>query len=34
VRNGSKVLAAVVPREPDWARVIDEDLARTLGWIR
>ncbi|MDY7231066.1 DUF3592 domain-containing protein [Hyalangium rubrum] len=34
VRNGEKVLAAVVPREPDWARVIDEDLARTLGWIR
>jgi hypothetical protein len=34
VRNGAKVLAAVVPREPDWARVIDEDLARTLGWIR
>jgi hypothetical protein len=34
VRNGGKVLAAVVPREPDWARVIDEDLARTLGWIR
>ncbi len=33
-RNGEKVLAAVVPREPDWARVIDEDLARTLGWIR
>jgi hypothetical protein len=34
VRNGAKVLAAVVPREPDWVRVIDEDLARTLGWIR
>jgi hypothetical protein len=34
VRNGEKVLAAVVPREPDWARVIDEDLARTLGWMR
>jgi hypothetical protein len=34
VRNGEKVLAAVVPREPDWVRVIDEDLARTLGWIR
>ncbi|WP_224240771.1 DUF3592 domain-containing protein [Hyalangium gracile] len=34
VRNGQKVLAAVVPREPDWVRVIDEDLARTLGWIR
>ena len=34
VRNGAKVLAAVIPREPDWVRVIDEDLARTLGWIR
>jgi len=34
VRNGEKVLAAVVPREPSWVRVIDEDLARTLGWIR
>jgi hypothetical protein len=34
VRNGEKVLAAVVPRESDWVRVIDEDLARTLGWIR
>lgn len=34
VRNGTKVLAAVIPREKDWVRVIDEDLARTLGWIR
>lgn len=34
VRNGEKVLAAVIPREPEWVRVIDEDLARTLGWIR
>lgn len=34
VRNGGKVLAAVLPREPDWARVIDEDLARALGWLR
>jgi hypothetical protein len=34
VRNGEKVLAAVVPSEPTWARVIDEDLARTLGWYR
>lgn len=34
VRNGEKVLAAVVPRQPRWVRVIDEDLARTLGWIR
>lgn len=33
VRNGEKVLAAVVPAEPTWARVIDEELARTLGWI-
>ncbi|MFT3707412.1 MAG: DUF3592 domain-containing protein [Archangium sp.] len=34
VRNGEKVLAAVVPTEPTWARVVDEDLARTLGWYR
>jgi hypothetical protein len=34
VRNGEKLLAAVVPREPEQVRVIDEDLARTLGWIR
>jgi len=33
VRNGEKVLAAVVPKKPTWVRVIDEDLARTLGWI-
>lgn len=32
VRNGEKILAAVVPAEPAWARIIDEDLARTLGW--
>ncbi len=32
VRNGEKVLAAVVPSQPRWARVIDEDLAKTLGW--
>jgi len=32
VKNGEKVLAAVVPSEPTWVRVIDEDLARTLGW--
>jgi len=32
VRNGGKVLAAVVPSRPTWARVIDEDLAKTLGW--
>lgn len=34
VRNAEKVLAAVLPSEPTWARVIDEDLARTLGWYR
>ncbi len=34
VRNGEKVLAAVVPAEPTWARVVDEDLARVLGWYR
>ncbi|MBN8232482.1 DUF3592 domain-containing protein [Corallococcus macrosporus] len=34
VRNGGKVLAAVVPGEPGWCRVIDEELARTLGWVR
>lgn len=34
VRNGEKVLAAVVPSESTWVRVIDEDLAKTLGWYR
>lgn len=34
VRNGPKVLAAVIPSEPQWVRVIDEDLAQTLGWFR
>ncbi|MEW6430281.1 MAG: DUF3592 domain-containing protein [Myxococcota bacterium] len=34
VKNGEKILAAVVPSEPTWARIIDEDLARTLGWFR
>ena len=34
VRNGDKVLAAVVPTEPTWVRVVDEDLARVLGWYR
>lgn len=34
VRNGEKVLAAVVPSEPTWVRVIDEELARTLGWYQ
>ncbi len=33
VRNGEKVLAAVVPSKPTWVRVIDEDLARSLGWF-
>lgn len=33
VRNGEKVLAAVVPSRPTWVRVIDEDLARSLGWF-
>lgn len=34
VRNGEKVLAAVVPSQPTWVRVVDEDLARTLGWYQ
>ena len=34
VQNGGKLLAAVVPAEPDWVRVIDEDLAKDLGWYR
>lgn len=34
VRNGEKVLAAVVPNKPSWVRVVDEDLAKTLGWMR
>lgn len=33
VRNGAKLLAAVVPTEPTWVRVIDEDLAKALGWF-
>lgn len=33
VRQGDKVLAAVVPRERDWVRVVDESLARALGWL-
>lgn len=32
VRNGEKVLAAVIPSRPTWARVVDEDLAKSLGW--
>jgi hypothetical protein len=34
VRNGEKVLAAVLSSLPDQARVIDEELARVLGWVR
>ncbi len=34
VRNGEKVLAAVSSSLPGQARVIDEDLARKLGWVR
>jgi hypothetical protein len=33
VRNADKLLAAVVPSQPTWVRIIDEDLARTLGWF-
>jgi hypothetical protein len=34
VRNGEKVLAAVLSSLPGQARVIDEELARRLGWVR
>jgi hypothetical protein len=34
VKNGEKVLAALVPGEATWVRVIDEALARRLGWFR
>jgi hypothetical protein len=34
VRNGEKVLAALVPTEPTWVLVIDEALAKRLGWYR
>ncbi len=34
VRNGDKVLAAVLSSLPGQARVIDEELARRLGWVR
>ena len=34
VRNGEKVLAAVLPSQPTWARVVDEELATALGWYR
>lgn len=33
VRKGEQLLAAVVPSEPTWVRVVDEDLARRLGWL-
>ncbi|MGV3620157.1 MAG: DUF3592 domain-containing protein [Archangium sp.] len=34
VRNGEKVLAAVLPSLPTWARVVDEEIAQDLGWYR
>jgi hypothetical protein len=34
VRNGEKVLAAVVPGRPRQAWVVDEALAASLGWTR
>lgn len=34
VKNGEKVLAAVAPREPTWVRVVDEEVAASLGWYR
>lgn len=34
VRNGEKLLAAVVPSEPTWVRVVDEDVAKVLGWYQ
>jgi hypothetical protein len=34
VRNGEKVLAALLSSLPGQARVIDEALARALGWVR
>lgn len=34
VRNGEKLLAAVAPREPTWVRVVDEEVAKNLGWYR
>jgi hypothetical protein len=34
IRQNEKVLAALVPGEPTWVRVIDERLARRLGWYR
>ena len=34
VRNGEKLLAAVVPSQPTWVRVVDEDIAKILGWYQ
>jgi hypothetical protein len=34
VRKDEKLLAAVIPSQPTWVRVIDEGLAKTLGWYR
>ncbi|MBM4776207.1 MAG: DUF3592 domain-containing protein [Archangiaceae bacterium] len=34
VKNGEKLLAAVAPREPTWVRVVDEEVATSLGWYR
>lgn len=34
VRNAEKLLAAVAPGEPTWVRVVDEEVARSLGWYR
>lgn len=34
VRNGEKLLAAVVPSQPTWVRVVDEDIAKVLGWYQ
>jgi hypothetical protein len=34
VRNGDKLLAAVVPSQPTWVRVVDEDIAKVLGWYQ
>jgi len=34
VKNAEKLLAAVAPREPTWVRVVDEEVARSLGWYR
>ncbi|MBE2253124.1 MAG: DUF3592 domain-containing protein [Myxococcus sp.] len=34
VKNGDKLLAAVAPKEPTWVRVVDEEVARSLGWYQ